>query len=82
MQMLAQKGLAFIGEHGSGGDYGNCSIIGFEGKLVEIDANSENSPVVAYHENGIDDYDLRNAKEYWKIYRQVQDYFKEPQHGC
>jgi len=77
-ERLAQEGLTFYGHHGAGDNYGECAFACYKGKLVEINADYDGKPVASVLPDGtIPKVEKESAIEFWKIYKQAEEYIHE-----
>lgn len=78
LEQLAEAGLTFYGNHSEGGDYEACVFAGHKKQYLCIPSNRYGYPVVCVGENlQVSPDELSDAKEYWKIYKEAQEYIEE-----
>ena len=74
---LAAEGIVFEGQHGAGGEYGECAFACCNGKHVEVNA-IEGAPVAHVHKDGSIDAKVRTyIHDYYQTLDTVHEYFKE-----
>ena len=74
---LIKANIPFDATYGSGGSYGPGAIVFYEGEQEEMSTNIEGSPVVVVNKDGVSENGLQQAKRFYKILDQAQEYFKE-----
>ena len=74
---LIKANIPFGAAYGSGGSYGPGAIVFYEGEQEEMSTDIEGSPVVVVDKDGVSENELQQAKRFYKILDQVQEYFKE-----
>jgi len=70
---MANAGLTFAVEHGTGSSYGPMAYACFKGKLEECNTDYDGTPVVRYYDHGIDLEDLRAVMEYYGVLGKVKE---------
>ena len=77
MESLKNARLTFRMFHGAGGDYGSGTAVCYMGKLIEMDTNHEDQPVVAITKDGIDADQVDLGIEYFAVSEKIDLYFKD-----
>ena len=69
LQQAGAAGLTFLGEHGSGGDYGPEIFCATGGEFKSVQVDFGGNPVVVFCESTMeaDEVNLKAAREYYKL---------------
>jgi len=77
MEMFKNAKLTFRMFHGSGGGYGSGTAACYMGKMIEMDTNHEDQPVVIVDKRGPDVVQVQLAREYFELSEKIDLYFKD-----
>ena len=82
-EILAARGVALLGHHGSGGGYNAAVFVSVGGEHVEcasLEHGGPPAPVVDVDEDGqLHEGMLRNARRYWKLVGQIRAVMQDAQ---
>ena len=77
MESLKNALLTFRMFHGAGGGYGSGTAACYMGKMIEMDTNHEDQPVVIVDKRGPDVVQVQLAREYFELSEKIDLYFKD-----
>jgi len=77
MESLKNAQLTFRMSHGAGGGYGSGTAVCYMGKLIDMDTNHEDQPVVVVDKNGPELYGIEQAQKYFELSEHIDAYFKD-----
>jgi hypothetical protein len=66
LQVLAGKGIPFVGGNEAGGDYGPACLCSVDGKYMEVEADMDGEPIIRTHRGKIDEESQKAVEEYMK----------------
>jgi hypothetical protein len=80
-EALKKAGIPFLAFNGAGGTYGPCvSAYSGKGEIIEVNADVDGNPCIAWPEGGASDQDILAVEKYWYTVRKTREVFKERCH--
>jgi hypothetical protein len=78
LEIIAQKGVPFIGKNGSGDDYGPGRFCSVDGKYMEIETDMDGEPIVKTKNGKIDKSSSKYVKAYMEHEKKAEAALLQP----